>query len=118
MISGFSTAVGSFVVNGSTVELKCPDTSNANQWIIWGKKYGDIFKTYASATVIDRSLDADLQSRLQVTGNQTAGEYHLHISNVRKSDEGIYKCSLAGTSDDGSTQHLTVISKYSWIAMK
>ncbi|XP_071172182.1 neural cell adhesion molecule 1-like [Mytilus edulis] len=73
------------------------------------KRYDNSFKTYASATMIDQGLDADLRSRLQVTGDQAAGEYHLNISNVRQSDEGTYRCLLSGTAGEGSTQQLTVI---------
>ncbi|VDI37246.1 Hypothetical predicted protein, partial [Mytilus galloprovincialis] len=106
--SGFTTAQESNVVIGSTVQLRCPDKSNSQTWIIWSKKVGDRFITYSEATNIDPGLDQDLKSRLQVTGDQTAGEYHLNISDVRKSDEGTYKCLIIGTSG-GSTQQLTVI---------
>lgn len=110
--SEFITVEATFVIKGSTVQLRCPDKGNSIQWIVWMKRDGNSFKTYASATFVDKNLDADLRSRLQVTGDQTAGEYHLNISNVRKSDEGTYRCLLSGTSGEGSSQQLTVISKY------
>ncbi|XP_063442099.1 cell adhesion molecule 2-like [Mytilus trossulus] len=50
-----------------------------------------------------------MKSRLAVTGDHTAGYYHLSITDVRKSDEGSYVCQLSGTAGS-TTQQLTVIT--------
>lgn len=66
--------------------------------------------TYSINSRINPSFPSDLQQRLNITGNQTDGEYHLSISDIRESDEGSYECSVSGTSKI-YTEQLTVIGK-------
>lgn len=79
--------------------------------IFWNKHTNDYLIKYTIGTTINPNLAVELRSRLAVTGDHTAGNYHLSISDVRKSDEGIYDCALSGTSSVSRLQ-LTVISKY------
>ncbi|XP_063442108.1 cell adhesion molecule 2-like [Mytilus trossulus] len=107
--SGFTKVEAVSGVNGSTVQLKCPhrDTSETKQ-IDWFKKFPDL--KYVGGTNINPNLPSDLKNRLAVTGDQSKGEYHLSISDVRKSDEGTYECSLSSTVGAVTTIKLTVIT--------
>ncbi|XP_076109530.1 titin-like [Mytilus galloprovincialis] len=96
-------------VQESIIQLKCPYTATADRTIDWNKQINGKTTGYTIGTVINLNLPLDLKSRLTVTGDHTAGDYHLSISDVRKSDEGNYECALSGTSSVSRLQ-LTVIS--------
>lgn len=111
--SGSSVAQEIFALNGSTVQLRCPNKGSSKSWINWYKTTdNNLDKQYSEATTLNPGLNGDLKSRLKITGDNDAGEYHLNISDVKESDEGTYKCLVIGEAGVGSTQKLFVISKY------
>lgn len=113
VISGCNKVKAVFAVQGSSVQLQCPYRVNYSEGkrILWSRKDDGII--YTIGIDINSKLQSELISRLKVIGDHTAGEYHLSISNVRKSDEGNYECSLSGTAGASALLKLTV-SKYLW----
>ncbi|CAG2184919.1 TTN [Mytilus edulis] len=103
----------------SIIQLECPYTATADQTIDWNKQRNGRTTRYTIGTVINPNLPLELKSRLTVTGDHTAGDYHLSISDVRKSDEGNYECALFGTSSVSSYRlQLTVINIYNLVINK
>lgn len=102
-------AYGLFALKGSTVQLECPSTATIVESLIWRRVDSNTI-TYSINSKINPSFPSDLQQRLNITGNQTDGEYHLSISDITESDEGSYRCSISGTSKI-YTEQLTVIGK-------
>lgn len=98
-----------FALKGSTVQLECPYTVTDLESLTW-RRVDSNFITYSINSRINPNFPSDLQQRLNITGNQTDGEYHLSISDIRESDQGSYKCSVSGTSKI-YTEQLTVIGK-------
>ena len=54
---------------------------------------------YTWNTDINNRLPTELLDRIFVTGNHTAGEFHLTISDFRQTDGGIYECLVSGILD-------------------
>lgn len=98
-----------FALKGSIVQLECPYTVTDMESLSW-RRVDFISRTYSINSRINPTFPSDLQQRLNITGNQTDGEYHLSISDIRESDEGSYECSVSGTSKIYREQ-LTVIGK-------
>ncbi|XP_076109450.1 nephrin-like [Mytilus galloprovincialis] len=96
-------------VKGSTVQMECPYKTPQGKRILWSKKTNPAIQ-YTDGTNINPNLPSDLTTRLSVTGDHTAGDYHLSISDVRESDEGTYECYLSGTAGSVTTLQLTVIT--------
>ncbi|CAG2192879.1 unnamed protein product [Mytilus edulis] len=88
-------------LKGSSVQLTCPYTATDSSisWSHYSNKYTENNMT-------NPFLPSSLTKRLYITGNHTVGEYHLNISDIRKSDEGNYQCSA---SVNVYTTQLTVI---------
>ncbi|VDI65477.1 Hypothetical predicted protein [Mytilus galloprovincialis] len=86
-------------VKGSIVQLKCPYNAADENKIVWFIKKSETSPAtqITDGLNINPSLPSDLKSRLTVTGDHAAGEYHLSISDVRESDAGTYTCILYGT---------------------
>lgn len=63
----------------------------------------------AERDYVNNILPADLYRRLFITGDHSVGEYHLKITDIRKSDEGKYRCTVIGKESD---IYLTVIGKF------
>lgn len=72
---------------GSTAELNCPFKKTTDALIWRGPQQ---LSTYA----IDNKVNIDIphSSRIQISGNFTAGEYILKLHNFTKDDEGTYQC--------------------------
>ncbi|XP_063447530.1 nephrin-like isoform X2 [Mytilus trossulus] len=100
-------AYGLFALEGSTVQLECPYTVTDLKSLRW-RRVDNNSITYSINSRINPSFSSNLQQRLNITGNQTEGEYHLSISDITKSDEGSYECSISGTSKI-YTEQLTLI---------
>ncbi|VDI64902.1 Hypothetical predicted protein, partial [Mytilus galloprovincialis] len=90
---------------GSTAKLNCPYQADSGE-IRWIKPYGNIKETYSDGQDINKDLSPDLKERLTVKGRD------LCISNVKKSDEGIYECLLLKPDEvpQGSQLKLVVVS--------
>lgn len=94
---------------GSTVQLMCPYTKTSSQSVRWYKLVGETPLLYTENLYINKdTLSSELYNRLSVSGNHDAGEYHLNIANIRKSDEGRYECIV---SPNTKRLTLTAISK-------
>lgn len=94
---------------GSTVELKCPYTAKPSNHLVWTYIIGSKTASFAENNFINNiTLSPTVYRRLSVSGNHSIGEYHLNIANIRKSDEGIYECSV---SINIHSIRLTVIGK-------
>lgn len=93
---------------GTTVQLICPFTKTS-QNVRWYKLVGDSPLLYTENLYINKeTLSSEIYNRLSVSGNHDAGEYHLNIANLRKSDEGRYECLV---SPNIKRLTLTVIGK-------
>ncbi|CAC5411897.1 unnamed protein product [Mytilus coruscus] len=81
-----------YAVKGSTGQLVCPYTStNSLRWS-FKSTTASSYTSYTSNDRISPNLPPELIQRLSVTGNHAIGEYHLKISNIQESDQGIYQC--------------------------
>lgn len=81
---------------GSTVELKCPFTAKPSNNLMWTYIIGSQTARFTENSLINNiTLSPTVYRRLSVSGNHGNGEYHLKIANIRKSDEGIYECSVS-----------------------
>ncbi|XP_071175218.1 synaptogenesis protein syg-2-like [Mytilus edulis] len=89
-------------LTGTTVQLICPYKATSSNNLRWDKtKGGSAPVLFAENTYINTlTLSPDVYNRLSISGNHTAGEYHLNIAHVRKSDEGGYECSVGAFANN------------------
>ncbi|CAC5394843.1 GPA33 [Mytilus coruscus] len=95
-------------LTGSTLQLKCPykvTLSNNLRWDYSKEGSAPVFLS-ENDFINTITLSPDIYNRLSVSGNHSAGEYHLTIADIRKSDEGKYECSV---SMNFESMQLTVI---------
>lgn len=96
-------------LTGSTVKLMCPYKATPSNHVLWNYFKGTTPVLIADNNYINKiTLPPEIYNRLSVSGNHTNGEYHLHIADIRKSDDGSYECSV---STNVKRITLTVIGK-------
>ena len=95
---------------GSTVELRCQHQATSSFKLKWSQSRLSVL--YSSNDIIFLDDYPDIKRRISITGDHKIGEYHLSISDVRKSDAGNYEC-LVGSNIDNN--QLTVIGMVFWL---
>lgn len=100
-------------VKGSTVQLECPFKDTGAGTLDWSFKstLSSKFVLYTINAEINPGIPSGVNQRLTVTGNYDIGEYHLHISDIRESDQGTYQC-IDGFTGNKNSEALTVIGKF------
>ncbi|CAG2242113.1 unnamed protein product [Mytilus edulis] len=85
------------VLTGKTVQLICPYKATPSNRVRWDYKKEESSTVFLAENdfINTKTLSPEVYNRLSVSGNHAAGEYHLNIADVRKSDEGKYECSVS-----------------------
>lgn len=110
-LSELSFGINAFA--GNDILLKCPYKANKGSNLNWFKLSESTSEVYSENDWINKfSLTRDVYERLTVTGNHTIGEYNLNISDVKKSDQGVYECSISSSSYQ-SRQQMSVLGEFS-----
>lgn len=91
-----------YVVIDETVDLKCPYPSNSTLTTWFGPQI--VSPISKGRTLYWNTED----NRMTISGNQSIGEYSLHISRIKISDLGIYRCSV-NVEDISYQQEFNVI---------
>ncbi|XP_033121854.1 uncharacterized protein LOC117120868 [Anneissia japonica] len=84
------------VLIGKTVTLHCAINSTHNGKVYWIVLLDGQYLSIGNS--IREKLDPNIRARYAIVGNSSAGEFHLQIKNVSKSDEKTFLCAYIGTT--------------------
>ncbi|XP_071479122.1 uncharacterized protein [Diadema antillarum] len=81
-------------IQGETVVLRCQIQNEQGAIVVWDRNG---LQLSIDSTLVE-TLDAEFSERFSVIGNHTQGEFNLQINDVKRSDEGEFRCSYISRS--------------------